>query len=159
MFSVKRCAISLGLLGMLTVFPAISWAGGGGDPASCFSPAAGGKAVTGTIAAYFSNINGLTGDIDAILNLKYKSQTVVFRVHVIGEEGVQNLFSNEDAVCSILAAGPLTTDAQTILEVFGFPTGTHLQINENSVIASPRAPYPNSGGAELAIANVTIFVE
>jgi len=159
MRTLKALTVSLSLLGILFVFPTISWAGADGDPAGCFSPNAGGKAVVGTVAAYISNINVNEGDIDAILELKYKSTTEVFRVHVAAEPGVSNLFSNEDALCSILAAGPINSTVQTISEVFGFDAGTQLQIDENSVISSPRLSYPNSGGAQLAIANVTIFVE
>ncbi len=148
--------IVVGMAGMLIDTHQES-SGFAGGSASCYSVGASGTALTGEGVVHISNSDGSTGNIDAILRLKYKSQIKAFRAQVIGGR----LGSENDVLCQILGANPVNADGQGIIEAFGL-TGHVLQINDKSIKGTDNGPVPIAPGgspANLAIADLTIFVE
>jgi hypothetical protein len=147
-----------GMVGMLISTPKDSFGYAGGSP-TCFSVGAGGTALVGEGVVEITNSDGVTGDIDALLRLKYKSQTITFRAQVIGA----SLGSEGEVLCQLLAANPINVDGQGIIEAFGL-TGHVFQIGDKSIKGTDNGlvpPDPNGGvaGHSIAIADLTIFVE
>jgi len=149
--------IVIGTVGMLIGTTHQESSGYAGGSASCYSIGAGGTALTGEGVVHISNSDGVNGDMDAILRLKYKSQIKSFRARVIGGR----VGSENDVLCQILAANPITMGGQGIIEAFGL-TGHVFQINDKSIKGTDNGPVPIAPGespAKLAISDLTIFVE
>jgi hypothetical protein len=146
--------IIIGTVGMvLGATQQNSFGFGGGSP-SCYSVAAGGTALVGEGVVEISNSDGANGDVDALLRLKYKSQTLVFRTHI----DQASLGSEDDVLCQVLAANPVDyPDLHGIIEAFGL-TGHVLQIGDKSVKGVDNGPVGTTGRS-MGIADITIFVE
>jgi len=146
---IKKTVVSLFIVGVALVgVVSQSHAGGTGGAPVCqvvTNNALGGANIIGSAAITVENQSGTSGDVDAMLRLRYGSKEDVFRAHI----GGANLISPEEVLCQILQSnggqGPLNKIGQPILSAFSLGATT-IKFNNKALTGVSFETIAGTGG-------------